>query len=100
MPFHRPIPLRRRIVEGMFAATSLVLLWMIILAIDARAGDQMSRAVKTTISTNGGVATQLSNNVGYVTRSFWELSFVYGPLMTFGAVAIVLVIVMTRSTTR
>ena len=30
----------------------------------------------------------------------WELSFVYGPLMTFGAVAIVLVVVMTRTTHR
>ena len=87
-------------MEGMFAATSLALLWMIILAIDARAGDQVSRAFKSSVATNGGVATQVGNSVGYVTRSMWELSFVYGPLMTFGAIAIVLIIVMTRTTTK
>jgi hypothetical protein len=84
-------------METMFVATSLVLLWLIILAIDARAGEQMAAAVKTGMSTNGGVATQLSNTASHVTRSVWELSFVYGPLMTFGAVAIVLVVVMTRT---
>jgi hypothetical protein len=98
--FKRPIPLRRRIMEGMFVATSLVLLWLIILAIDGRAGAQIASAVKSSIATNGGVAAQLSNSAGHVTRSFWELSFVYGPLMTFGAVAIVLVVVMTRTTHR
>jgi hypothetical protein len=84
-------------METMFVATSLVLLWSIILAIDARAGEQMASAVKKGMSTNGGVATQLSDTASHVTRSVWELSFVYGPLMTFGAVAIVLVVVMTRT---
>ncbi|MGH9238394.1 MAG: hypothetical protein ACRD3G_10185 [Vicinamibacterales bacterium] len=97
MPFKRPIPLRRRIMEGMFVATSLVLLWLIILAIDGRAGSQVAAAVKTNIATNGGVATQFSNTAGHVSRSVVELSYVYGPLMTFGAVAIVLVVVMTRT---
>jgi hypothetical protein len=87
-------------MEGMFVATSLVLLWLIILAIDGRAGSQVAAAVKSGMATNGGVAAQLSNSAGHVTRSFWELSFTYGPLMTFGAVAIVLVVVMTRTTTR
>lgn len=85
-------------MEGLLAATSLVLLWLIILAIDGRAGAQVAAAVKTGMSTNGGVAAQLGNTAGHITRSFWELSFVYGPLMTFGAVAIVLVVVMTRTT--
>jgi hypothetical protein len=49
------------------------------------------------MATNGGVATQLGNSASHVSRSVWELSFVYGPLMTFGAVAIVLVVVMTRT---
>ena len=40
----------------MFVATSLVLLWLIILAIDGRAGAQMAAAVKSSIATNGGVA--------------------------------------------
>jgi hypothetical protein len=84
-------------MEGMFAATSLALLWMIILAIDARAGMQLAGAVKRGVSTNGGVVTQFGNSVSYVTRSAWELSYTYGPLMTFGCIAIVLVIVMTRS---
>jgi hypothetical protein len=84
-------------METTFVATSLVLLWLIILAIDARAGEQVAAAVKTGMATNGGVATQLSNTASHVTRSVWELSFVYGPLMTFGAVAIVLVVVMTRT---
>ena len=98
VPFQRHIPFRRRIVEGMFAATSLVLLWMIILAIDARAGVQLAGAVTRGVSTNGGAVMQVSNSVGHVTRSVWELSYTYGPLMTFGCIAIVLVIVMTRST--
>jgi hypothetical protein len=84
-------------MEGMFVATSLVLLWLIILAIDARAGAQVAAAVKTGMATNGGVAAQFGNTASHVTRSVWELSFVYGPLMTFGAVAIVLVVVMTRT---
>ena len=98
VPFHRPIPMRRRIIEGTFVATSLALLWLIILAIDGRAGDQIARAVTTSVVTNGGVATQLSGSVSHVTRSAWELSFIYGPLMTFGAVAIVLVLIMNRTT--
>ena len=69
----------------MFVATSLVLLWLIILAIDSRAGAQVA------------AATQFSNTAGHVSRSVVELSYVYGPLMTFGAVAIVLVVVMTRT---
>lgn len=82
----------------MFVATSLALLWLIILAIDSRAGDHLVRAVSTSVTANGGVATQLSGSVGHVTRSAWELSFIYGPLMTFGAVAIVLVLIMNRTT--
>lgn len=97
VPFKRPIPLRRRIMEGMFVATSLVLLWLIIVAIDGRAATQMAAAVKSGMATNGGVATQFSNTAGHVSRSVVELSYVYGPLMTFGLVAIVLVVVMTRT---
>lgn len=82
----------------MLVATSLVLLWLIILAIDGRAGAQMAQAVKTSVATNGGVATQLSSTASHVTRSAWELSFIYGPLMTFAAIALVLVVVMNRTT--
>ena len=85
-------------MEGMFVATSLVLLWLIILAIDNRAAEQMMQAMRANMSTQGNVATQLSNTASHVTRSAWELSFVYGPLMTFAAVALVLVAVMTRTT--
>ena len=46
--------LRRRIMEGMLVATSLVLLWLIILAIDERAATQMAEAVKSGVATNGG----------------------------------------------
>jgi len=82
----------------MFVATSLVVLWLIILAIDGRAGSQIAQAVASSLATNGGVAAQVGKNVTHVTRSVWELSFIYGPLMTFAAVALVLVAVMTRST--
>ena len=85
-------------MEGLFAATSLVVLWLIILAIDGRAGSQVAEAVKSSVTGKGAVAAQLSNNVTHVTRSVWELSFIYGPLMTFGAIAVILVIAMTRST--
>ena len=82
----------------MLAATSLVLLWLIILAIDGRAGQQVAAAVTTGVSNNGAVATELSKTASHVTRSAWELSFVYGPLMTFAAVAAVLLVVMNRTT--
>jgi uncharacterized membrane protein len=85
-------------MEGLLVATSLVLLWLIILAIDARAGAQIVAAVKTGVDTNSGVASQLSNSATYVTRSAWELSFIYGPLMTFAAIAAVLLVVMNRTT--
>ena len=85
-------------MEGLLAATSLVLLWLIILAIDARAGVQVAQAVKTSVSSNGAVAAQLTNTASHVTRSAWELSFIYGPLMTFAAVAVVLLVVMNRTT--
>lgn len=85
-------------MEGLLVATSLALLWLIILAIDARAGAQVVAAVKTGVATNGGVATELTNNARYVTRSAWELSFIYGPLMTFAAIAAVLLVVMNRTT--
>jgi hypothetical protein len=85
-------------MEGLLVATSLVLLWLIILAIDARAGAQVVAAVKTGVDTNTGVAAQLSDSAGYVTRSAWELSFIYGPLMTFAAIAAVLLVVMNRTT--
>ena len=75
-----------------------LLLWLIILTIDDRAGEQMAAAVKTNIATNGGVANQLTDTASHVTRSAWELSFIYGPLMTFAAVAIVLVVVMKVTT--
>jgi hypothetical protein len=84
-------------MEAMFVAASLVLLWFIILAIDGRAGSQVAAAVKTGVASNGGVASQVTNTASHVTRSAWELSYVYGPLMTFGAVAAVLVVVMTRT---
>ena len=85
-------------MEGLLAATSLVLLWLIILAIDGRAGAQVANAVRTSVATNGGVATQLSDTASHVTRSAWELSFIYGPLMTFAAVALVLMVVMKATT--
>ena len=98
MAFRRHVPVRRRIMEGMFVATSLVLLWLIILAIDERAGSQMLQAVQSGVTRNGVVATELSNTATHVTRSAWELSFIYGPLMTFAAVAIALVVVMKVTT--
>ena len=85
-------------MEGSLAATSLVLLWLIILAIDGRAGAQVVAAVRTGVASNGGVATQLTDTATHVTRSAWELSFIYGPLMTFAAIAAVLLIVMNRTT--
>ena len=84
-------------MEGLLAATSLVLLWLIILAIDPRAGQQVVIALKGSVARNGGVAMQLTDTASHVTRSAWELSFVYGPLMTFAAVGAVLLIVMTRT---
>lgn len=98
VPFRRPIPLRRRIMEWMFIATSLALLWLIILAIDERAGQQFAAAFKTGITDNGGMAMQIGKTASHVSRSAWELSFIYGPLMSFGLVAIVLVVVMNRTT--
>jgi hypothetical protein len=98
VPFRKHIPVRRRIMEGLLVATSLVLLWLIILAIDGRAGTQVAAAVKSGVATNGGVASQLSDSASYVTRSAWELSFIYGPLMTFAAIAAVLLFVMNRTT--
>jgi hypothetical protein len=85
-------------MEGLFVATSLAVLWLIILAIDNRAAEQMMQAMRSNISTHGSVASQLTDTANHVTRSAWELSFVYGPLMTFAAVALVLVAVMTRTT--
>ncbi len=85
-------------MEGIFVATSLVLLWLIILAIDERAGQQVAAAVTSGIARNGGVATQMTDTAGHVTRSVWELTFVYGPLMTFGLIAIVLVVILNRTT--
>jgi len=85
-------------MEGMLIATSLVLLWTIILAIDERAGTQVLQAVQSGVSRNGAAATEISNTATHITRSAWELSFIYGPLMTFAAVAIVLVVVMKATT--
>ena len=87
-------------MEGLFVATSLVLLWLIILAIDDRAGMLVMDAMKNGISNNGAVAAGFRDTATHVTRSVWELSFVYGPLMSFAAVALVLVAVMTRTTTK
>ena len=85
-------------MEGMFVLTSLVMLWLIIVAIDDRAGMLMMETVKSGVSSNSAVATHLGSTASHVTRSAWELSYVYGPLMTFAAIALVLVVVMTRTT--
>jgi hypothetical protein len=98
VPFRRHIPLRRRIMEGLLTATSLVLLWLIIVTIDERAAEQASAAVQNGVSSNGAVAMRLTDTASHVTRSAWELSFIYGPLMTFAAVAVVLLVVMNRTT--
>jgi len=98
VPYQRHVPLRRRIMEGLFVATSLVLLWLIIMAIDDRAGVLVVDSLKTGLVHNGAVANEFRNTATHMTRSVWELSFVYGPLMTFAAVALVLVAVMTRTT--
>ena len=82
----------------MFVVTSLVLLWLIIMAIDDRAGMLMMDTVRNGFSSNSAMATGLSNTATHVTRSAWELSFIYGPLMTFAGIALVLVVVMTRTT--
>ena len=94
---HKHVPVRRRLIDGLLAVTSLGVLWLIILMIDGNAGMHVARFFKTSASTNGGVAMQVSDNVSHVTRSVWELSYVYGPLMTFTVVGLVLVIVLTRS---
>ncbi len=81
----------------MLVVTSLALLWLIILAIDGRAGEQITGAVRANVSTNGSALRQLTDSAEHVTRSAWEMSFLYGPLMTFGAVAAILLVVMNRS---
>jgi hypothetical protein len=98
VPYRTHVPVRRRIMEGLFVATSLVLLWLIILAIDDRAGFLVMDAVRSGLVHNGAVASGFRDTATHVTRSVWELSFIYGPLMTFAAVALVLVAVMTRTT--
>jgi hypothetical protein len=95
--FRKRVSVRRRILDALLAAMSLTMLSLVILAIDARAGDQMARFVKTTVSANGGAAAQLHHGVSHAARSVSELSFVYGPLMTFTAVAFVLFVVLLRT---
>ena len=84
-------------MEGLLVATSLALLWLVILAIDERAAEQLTQAVKSNVSTNGNAMRQLTGSAGHVTRSAWELSFIYGPLMTFAAVSAVLLLIMNRT---
>lgn len=91
------MPLRRRILDALIGAASLTLLCLIVLTIDGRAGDQMTRFVHANAVSGGGAVAQLHQGVSHVTRSAMELSYVYGPLMTFTAVAAVLLVVMTRT---
>ena len=95
--FRKRVSVRRRILDALLAAMSLSMLCIVILAIDARAGDQMARFVTTTVSVNGGLAAQLHQSTSHAARSVSELSFVYGPLMTFTAVAAVLFFVLLRT---
>lgn len=84
-------------MDAAIAVASLAALALIIVAIDRRAGDQMARFVATHVVGSGGAAIQLHNGVTHLTRSAWELSYVYGPLMTFTGIALVLVFFMVRT---
>jgi hypothetical protein len=95
--FNKRVSVRRRILDALLAAMSLAMLCVVVLAIDARAGDQMARFITTTASSNSGLAAQLHQNAAYAARSVSELSYVYGPLMTFSAVAAVLFLVLART---
>lgn len=97
MSLKKRVSIRRRIFDGLIAFTSVAVLWAIIVTIDARAGDQLTRYLKTGISDSRGTAYQLQAGVSHASRSARELSFVYGPLMTFSGVAIVLVYLMIRT---
>ena len=83
-------------LDALIAATSLMVLCAIIVTIDGRAGDQLARLV-TKLAGSPGVAVQLHDDVTHATRSAVELSHVYGPLMTFSGIALVLVLVMVRT---
>ena len=50
-------------MEGLLAATSLVLLWLIILAIDRRAGEQVVAALKSGVALRD-LCLKLSRNNG------------------------------------
>lgn len=68
----------------------------IVISIDSRAGDQLVRFASRNVAGQEGLALQLRENASLITRSAWDLSYVYGPLMTFTAVALVLLIFMLK----
>jgi hypothetical protein len=84
-------------LDALIAATSLMVLCAIIVTIDGRAGDELARLATKHAADTGGVAVQLHDGVTHATRSAVELSHVYGPLMTFSGIALVLVLVMVRT---
>ena len=97
MFFRKTIPLRVRLLDAVIGAASIAALALVVLLIDARAGDEAARFVKANTTAGGGAAAQIQDGVAYVTRSTVELSYVYGPLMTFTVVAAVLLLVMVRT---
>jgi hypothetical protein len=95
--FRKTVPLRVRLLDAVIATASLAALAIVVLLIDARAGEEATRFVKANAAASGGAAAQLQDGVTHVTRSAVELSYVYGPLMTFTIVAAVLLLVMVRT---
>lgn len=96
MFFRRKASLRRRALDALIALVSVGVAAAIVMAIDSRSGEQLERLAHKGAA-NGGVVTQFGADITHVARSAWDLSYVYGPLMTFGAVAVVLLVAMTRS---
>jgi hypothetical protein len=78
----------------LIAAGSLAVLCGIVLAIDAQGGNQVGRIMTKALASNGGAVASVHSSAMHVARSAWDLSYVYGPLMGFAAVALLLLLCM------
>lgn len=88
---------RRAIIDALIAVASLTVALAIAVAIDARSGDQLARAITYSAPPGGRRAVQVHDDAMTLARSMWDMSQMHAPLMTFAGVGAILVLFMIRT---
>lgn len=88
---------QRAVIDALIAVASLTATVAIVMAIEPRAGAQLTHAMAPSTPAAASVAVHMRDETMSVARSFMEMTQMHAPLTAFVAVGAILMLFMLRA---